>query len=98
MLAALRPGLLPDGTTGFFDHSRWSFGRALESSALVAVVQRVAGVLGVTAINYRQRGLQPGMVALPETLSFPADQILRVDDDPSVPEAGSLQVMVQGGK
>ncbi len=98
VLAALRPGLLPDGTTGFFDHSRWSFGRALESSALVAAVQRVAGVLGVTAINYRQRGLQPGMVALPETLSFPADQILRVDDDPSVPEAGSLQVMVQGGK
>ena len=56
--------------------------------ALVAVVQRVAGALGVTVIVYRQRGLQPGMVALPETLSFLVDEILRVDDDPSVPRPG----------
>ena len=35
---------------------------------------------------------------LPDTLSFASDQILRVDNDPSRPEAGSLQVTVEGSK
>jgi len=43
VLARLRPGQLPDGSPGFFDHARWSFGQPLESSALLAAVQRAAG-------------------------------------------------------
>ena len=98
VLARLRPGLLPDGTRGFFDHENWSFGEPLESSALLAAVQRANGVLGVTAVCYRERGVQPGWAPLPETVSIPADRILRVDDDPSRPEDGSFRVLVEGGK
>ncbi len=98
VLAALRPGPLPGGTTGFFDHSRWAFGAPLESSALLAAIQSCTGVQGVTQVWYRERGIQTDWAPLPETVTIAADQILRVDDDPSRPDAGSLSVTVNGGK
>jgi hypothetical protein len=100
VLQRLRPGALPAGGYGFFDHSQWSFGQPLEPSALFAAVQGCIGVAGVYEAQYRQRGVQLEWSALPEAqpLTFAADQILRIDDDPSRPEAGSLSVTVEGGK
>jgi hypothetical protein len=98
VLARLQGGRLPDGTRGFFDHESWSFGQPLEASALLAAVQRANGVQGVTAICYRQRGVQPDWAALPDTVAIGADRILRVDNDPSRPESGSVRVDVEGGK
>jgi hypothetical protein len=99
VLAKLLPGPLPDGTgTGFFDHSQWRFGQALEQSALFAAVQSCPGVAGVYQACFRERGLQLDWAPLPQTLTFAADQILRVDNDPSRPDAGSLQVTVEGSK
>ena len=98
VLAQLRPGLLLDGTRGFFDHERWAFGEPLEASALLAAVQTAHGVQGVTAVCYRERGVQPQWSPLPETVPIPTDRILRVDDDQSLPERGSLRVIVEGGK
>jgi hypothetical protein len=95
VLAALQPGSGPGGTPGFFDHSRWSFGQPLESSALLAAIQACQGVAGVYQVLYRARGVQD-WAPLPDTLTVAADQILRVDNDPSRPEAGSLQVTVAG--
>jgi len=96
VLARLQPGPLPGGAAGFFDHSRWSFGEPLESSALLAAVQSCPGVGGVRRVRYRERGVQLEWAPLPETLAVAADQILRVDNDPSRPEAGSLRVTVEG--
>jgi predicted phage baseplate assembly protein len=98
VLTRLQPGPLPGGGVGFFDHSQWGFGQALESSTLLAAIQACPGVVGVYQVTYRQRGVQAQWVPLPETLTFAADQILRVDNDPSRPEAGSLQVVVEGSK
>jgi hypothetical protein len=99
VLARLRPGPLPGGGYGFFDHSQWSFGQPLEPSALFAAVQSCTGVAGVYGAEYRERGVQLEWAELPATpLSFAPDQLLRVDDDPSRPEAGSLVVSVKGGK
>lgn len=98
VLAALRPGPGPGGAVGFFDHTRWGFGAPLESSALLTAVQGCTGVAGVSQVLLRQRGVQITWTALPETLTVGSDRILRVDDDPSRPEAGSLKVTVKGGK
>jgi hypothetical protein len=99
VLQRLRPGPLPTGGYGFFDHSQWSFGQPLEPSALFAAVQGCGGVAGVYEAQYRQRGVQLEWTELrDQPLTFAADQILRVDDDPSRPEAGSLDVIVEGGK
>jgi hypothetical protein len=98
VLARLRPGAPPGGTAGFFDHSRWRFGAPLQRSALAAAVQAVPGVAGVLAIDYRLRGVQAGLGAMPDTVPVAPDQILRADDDPSRPEAGSVAVIAEGGK
>jgi len=87
---------LAGGAAGFFDHSRWSFGEPLESSALLAAVQSCPGVGGVRRVRYRERGVQLDWAPLPGTLTLAADEILRVDNDPSRPEAGSLRVTLEG--
>ena len=97
VVATLQPGSAPGGQAGFFDHSHWSFGQPLESGALLAAIQSCPGVAGVYQIHYRERGVQD-WAPLPDTLTVAADQILRVDNDPSRPEAGSLQVTVEGSK
>jgi Baseplate J-like protein len=98
VLACLSPGTLSTGAVGFFDHSQWGFGQPLQSSALLAAIQSCPGVDGVSEVQYRERGVQASYTALPDSLSFAPDQILRVDNDPSRPEAGSLLVTVQGSK
>jgi hypothetical protein len=98
VLAQLQPGQLPGGQFGFFDHSRWRFGQGLDPSALLAAIQGAAGVVGVLAVQYRERGVQPIWAPLAAPIAVPADRILRVDNDPSRPEAGSLSVTVEGGK
>ena len=98
VLARLRPGTPSGGTPGFFDHGRWRFGMALQRSALAAAVQAVPGVAGVLSIDCRLRGVQTGFTTMPDTVPVAADQILRADDDPSRPEAGSLAVIAEGGK
>ena len=85
-------------TRGFFDHDSWTFGEPLESSALLAAVQRATGVRGVTRSPTASAASSPTGPPLPDTVTIPPDQILRVDNDPSRPEAGSLRVIVEGGK
>jgi hypothetical protein len=55
-------------------------------------------VAGVVSASYRQRGAQPAWTDVPDTLAVGADQILRLDDDPSRPDAGLLTVTVEGGR
>ena len=98
VLAALSTSKALDGTTGFFFLDRFTFGTPLERSALEAAIQAAYGVAGVVSIFYRERGVTPDFVDLPDTLRIHQDQILRVDNDPSRPERGTLQVIVKGGK
>jgi hypothetical protein len=98
ILDRLSPGPLPGGGHGFFDHSQWGFCQALEPSALLAAIQSCTGVDGVYSVLYRQRGVQATWTELTDPVTVGSNQILRVDNDPSRPEAGSLQVTVEGAK
>jgi hypothetical protein len=85
-------------TAGFFNVNNFTFGQPLERSALEAAIQGVYGVAGVTCIRYRVRGRTAGLAEMPDVVSVAVDEIIRCDNDPSVPEHGSLQVTVMGGK
>jgi predicted phage baseplate assembly protein len=98
VVSALSTSKFPDGSTGFFYFDRFTFGTALERSALEAATQSAYGVAGVVSIQYRERGVTPNWTCLPDTVTVGANQILRMDNDPSRPERGSLQVIVDGGK
>ena len=86
------------GSTGFFFADRFTFGTPLHRSRLEAAIQGVPGVAGVRAVTYRRRGSMAGYVDLPETLAPGAQQILRVDNDPSWPERGTIRVIAEGGR
>ncbi|HEV8322823.1 MAG TPA: hypothetical protein VG389_14510 [Myxococcota bacterium] len=98
VLAALDTARRPDGTSGFFHPDRFTFGVPLERSAVEAAVQEAHGVDGVIDVQYRRRGHTPDFVAMPDLVPVAADEIVRVDNDPSRPERGSLWVDVVGGK
>ena len=95
---ALSAAKNPDGATGFFYVDNFTFGEPLERSALEAAIQNAYGVAGLHCILYRQRGVIVNYVTLPDEVTIQPSQILRVDNDPSRPERGSLLVYVDGGK
>jgi len=94
ILKALSSLKYSDGTTGFFYTDRFSFGTPLERSRLEQAIQAVNGIAGVTSIQYRQRGVIPVSIEMGDTVAIATDQIIRVDNDPSRPERGSLHVEV----
>jgi hypothetical protein len=87
-----------DESTRFFFADRFTFGTPLYRSRLEAAIQGVPGVAGVRAITYRQRGTFAGFVDLPEVIMPAPMQILRVDNDPSWPERGTIRVVAEGGR
>lgn len=92
VLAALVP------PSGFFQFDNFTFGVPLERSALEAAIQRVPGVAGVISVLYRRRGLIPRFVAMPLIVAAGSEEIILVENDPSRPERGSIQLSVSGGK
>jgi hypothetical protein len=98
ILKALSSLKYPDGASGFFYADNFSFGIPLERSALESAIQAVVGVAGVTSIQYRERGVVATPVEMPDQVKVAPDGIIRVDNDPSLPERGSLHVEVDGGK
>jgi len=87
-----------DNSAGFFFADRFTFGTPLYRSRLEAAIQDVPGVAGVRAITYRKRGSFTGFVDLPEDVTPAPMQILRVDNDRSWPERGTIRVIPEGGR
>ncbi len=89
---------LGTGPDGFFTHDNITFGQPLEKSTLGRVVQSISGVAGVLDIRFRFSGRTTEFASMGDTVTVGSNQILRCDNDPSLPGNGSLQVIVKGGK
>ena len=98
VLRVLSSPTCPDDSPGFFFADRFTFGTPLYRSRLEAAIQDAPGVLGVSSIQYRKRGVFAGFVDLPEVVTPAPTQILRIDNDPSWPERGTIQVIAEGGR
>lgn len=98
VLDILSSGQRLDGANGFFHPNQFSFGDSLYLSRLYAAVQVVAGVRSVQAITF-QRLFQPdyGETEAGE-LTAGFFEILRLDNNPSAPDNGILQLKMDGGK
>jgi hypothetical protein len=88
----------PKAAVAFFALNQFVFGQPLERSQLEATIQSVPGVAGVICIHYRRRDLFTGFVEMGDTVPVGVSQILRCDNDPSRPGAGTLAVVVRGGR
>ena len=94
----LGTGTRADGQPAFFAAGQLRFGTPLERSELEAAIQRATGADGVVDIEYRRRGYVPSFVSMPETVTVGSEEIIRVDNDPSQPDHGSIRIVVEGGK
>jgi predicted phage baseplate assembly protein len=98
VLAQLNPSSVVRGVAGFFNFNNFTFGTPLERSRLESAVQGALGVAGVRCIHYRNRNRSQAFSEMPDVVSFGSNQIIRCANDPSVPDHGSIQITVLGGK
>ncbi|MDJ0509143.1 MAG: hypothetical protein QNJ64_07805 [Crocosphaera sp.] len=89
--------LLEDGQLGFFHPDRFSFGQPVYLSQIIARVMDVTGVRSVI-INRFQRQDQPSTLPI-ETgkIEFERLEIARLDNNPNLPENGTIQFNLEGG-
>jgi hypothetical protein len=98
VLDRLSSGARSDGSLGVFHPDRFTFGQPVYLSAMVAETQDVPGVESVTVVRFqRQRddsssGIDSGVLPMGRL------EIARLDNDPSFPERGVLEVTMGGGK
>lgn len=82
---------------GFFHPDRFTFGTPLFRSALCAAVQAVPGVAGVERVRYRRLGVAGFSDLDADRIEIDSDEVIRVEDDPTRPERGLVQLIVEGG-
>lgn len=99
--ARVREALHPrraDGTAGFFDPDRFTFGAPLRLSALIAAAMAVEGVQSVEVTTFQRYGrLASGELQAGVIRAFGAE-VLELADDPNFPERGRLRIRVGGGR
>jgi hypothetical protein len=98
VLARLANAKLPNGSIGFFYADAFTFGTPLYRSALDAAIQSVPGVNGILDIEFRRRGASDVFQSLPDILPLGTSEILRIENDRSYPERGTLRVIAKGGR
>jgi hypothetical protein len=90
--------LLPDGRRGFFHPDNLTFGEGIYLSKLVAPAQAVVGVESVKVTKLQRRVERPNRELENGILSLSPLEIVRLDNDPSFPENGTLVLDVRGGR
>lgn len=99
VLAALNPGVNPDGSAGYFAFESLQFGQSIFLSAVYAALQAVPGVADATITSLRRVG--PGVpeapTIAPHDIVIRPTEIITIANDPQTPATGRLLVAGQGG-
>jgi hypothetical protein len=95
---------LPDGRRGFFHPDNFTFGQPLYLSQLIALVMGVPGVQWVDAEDvagkpnrFRRWGAAANGEFDAGKIAFDRLEILRLDNNPSLPENGRIDFIMEGG-
>jgi len=93
----LSDSVLPDGRLGLFHPDNLTFGQPVYLSAVLAAVHSVTGVqsVDVTAFQRQRQPQTSGLVS--GVLPMGRLEIARLDNDPSFPERGVLDLTFGGG-
>ena len=86
-----------DGRIGFFHVSRLRFGSAVRLSRIVRTVQEVPGVASLEVLAFHRYWQLPNGELEAGFLPLGPFEIARLDNDPSLPENGVLELDAVGG-
>jgi hypothetical protein len=87
-----------DGTPGLLDPENFSFGQVIYLSPIIAAMQDVEGVASVRATEF-QRVSDPSRDSVTDGfITMQRLEIARVDNDPSRPDLGILDLALDGGQ
>jgi hypothetical protein len=95
--SALLPGRLQDGSLGFFDPDRLTFGSDVHASAIVGLVQAVPGVESVIITTFERRFEGPAGELETGELALGALEIAELDPA-ARPARGRLRLDMRGGR
>jgi len=90
--------VLANGRKGFFHPDNLSFGDGIYLSRLIAVAQAIEGVLSVQVTRLERLGEGPNAEIELGVLSLGPLEIAQLDNDPSLPENGTLTLKMGGGR
>jgi hypothetical protein len=94
---ALSNRQFPDGSTGFFHPSRFTFGQAVYLSQLYAAAERVAGVELAVVTVFKRYWALPNDELANGVIPLGDGEIARLDNDPNFAENGVLRLTALGG-
>jgi hypothetical protein len=96
--AALRPGVNPDGTPGYFAFERRQFGESLHLSAVYAAIHAVPGVRDATITTFRRMDLDAAdPTRVRDDIFVQPTEIAVIQDDATDPAGGRLVVTLGSG-
>jgi hypothetical protein len=95
--AALTALFGEQGEGGFFAPDNIRFGMPLSRAALVATLQAVPGVRAVEEMKVRRRGLFDWRPFHEFALVVGINELVRVANDPNLPECGAVRLIMSGG-
>jgi hypothetical protein len=98
VLGVLSTRRLPDGRLGLFHPDNETFGGGVAVSTIVAAVQAVAGVESVVVTRLTRLDEPPSGELESGLLPLGPSEIARLDNDPSFPGNGRLELDVRGGR
>jgi predicted phage baseplate assembly protein len=82
---------------GFFSPDNFTFGTPLERSQLEAAIQDVEGVKAVERILIRRRGWFDWRVFWELAYVVAPNEVIRVENNPLLPERGAVKLDMKGG-
>jgi hypothetical protein len=100
LLQVLGNGVQPNGELGFFNPDNLTFGEGIYTSQIIAAAQAVTGVASVevTRFSRYQVGIAAGTAPPLGVLPIGPFEIAQLDNDPSFPEHGRLELNLRGGR
>jgi baseplate J-like protein len=98
LLQALGSGVLPSGQPAYFAAQNFELGEAVYLSPIYQAARAVAGVQTVVADVFEPQGQNTRMYLDQGYIPLNAFQVARLDNDPSLPDHGQLQLKMQGGR
>lgn len=90
--------VLADGTLGFFHRDNFTFGEGVRLSNIYAAAQAVPGVESVNITRFERLFQGPNKELEDGFLPIYPLEIAQLDNDPSFPENGRLELLVAGGR